>query len=607
MERRTILSVANRFPLPRQVWRVIDSRTLEAKRADYRISRLLFARVWRLTKPFWARKEHWRWWVLMIVLLAMTPGWAALNFWLAHVNADMTNAIIAKERTEYTKLFWLVTSIGFATWAIQVVMNYMDSLLNVRWRAWLTDWMVTRYLHRRTYYDIALREDLDNPDQRMQEDTSPFITVMSSIPRQIIGQVMSLITGSIIIASISMAMTWYVVGYAVISTIVTLVLYTPMIRLNFDSTVAEADLRYGILHVRDNAETVAFYRGEETEHKQIGGRLATAVRTKLAILLYELKMGGVNMAMSQLWSLAPFFLIAPLFFEGKIEYGTIAMAVTAATQMLAALTVLTQFIPQVAGMAPRAVRLAQILERFDALDEEHVRGAAHEITTRRGSGIALCDVCLETPGGEQRLVQHLSLVVAPGRHLLIDGQTGVGKSSLLRTMAGLWWRGSGTLVMPDMQHCLFLPQKPYMILSDLRSQLLYPHGRAGITDDELQLYLERVNLPHLIEKHGGLDAIRDWAKVLSLGEQQRIGFARVLVARPEYVFLDEATSAVDINTEHILYTLVAGTGATFISVGHRPSIVAFHVDVLRLFPGGRWDVMPAQHALLPDKPSAAVV
>jgi len=346
-------------------------------------------------------------------------------------------------------------------------------------------------------------------------------------------------------------------------------------------------LRYGILHVRDNAETVAFYRGEMAERTQILDRLRTAVIKNLISIRYQLKLMSVTAGFSIVWSAVPYFLLVPLFFSGKIEYGSIAQGAAAAGQVLRALEVFINFLPTVSAAAPHAVRLAEIQERFEAMDAERGDPSIARLTLRQGPEVRLDHVSLETPGGEQSLVQDLSLRLPLGDHLVIIGQTGVGKSSLLRAMAGLWHRGRGSIEMPAPDQCLFLPQRPYMILADLRSQLMYPHGRE-IGDESLRVILRQVCLPDLIEKHGGLDAVRDWGKVLSLGEQQRIAFARILVSRPSYVFLDEATSAVDLTTEARLYEMLAASGASFVSIGHRVSILDYHTHALRLSPGGTW-------------------
>ncbi len=566
----------------------MDARSLNVDPADYKISRKLFARLWRLTRPYWAQPGHWRPRLLLFGVLALAPAMTGLMAWTQILTKDMTNALVAKDHAHYTVFFMSTLGVGALYVVAELLMSYWSAVLNVEWRQWLTDYMVSRYLQKRTYYDIALSEDLDNPDQRIQEQIPPFINVIALIPRMLLTQVLQLVTGGVIIASVSRTMMLYVIGYAVIQTLVTLLMYTPLIRLNFDNTVAEADLRYGILHVRENAETVAFYRGEASEQAQIDSRLAKVTRTKLAVLIYQMKTSGVLQALNVIWQAMPFFLIAPLFFQDKIQFGAIAMATVAAGSMLSALTSLGNFIPILTSAAPGAVRLAQILERFDAMDAARTRDDAPTIALARGDTLEISGLSLETPGGEQRLVRDLNLRLTPGQHLIVVGQTGVGKSSLLRAMAGLWQRGSGVLTMPPGEQCMFLPQRPYMILSDLRSQLLYPNMRDDVTDAELQQVLQQVCLPDLLDQHGGMEAVRDWGRVLSLGEQQRIGFARALISRARYVFLDEATSAVDIATEAVLYGLLQAANVTYVSVGHRETILAFHDQALCLYPDGSY-------------------
>ena len=583
-------------PEPRRSEDEIRAASLKRLRVDprsYRIRPLLFKRIWRLAKPYWTRPGAWGSWLVYALLLGISGATASLWAWSTSVTADLTNAIVQKNPALAWSLVWLfalVYSIGFLVLALAA---FIDSRLELHWRRWLTRYLVERYLKRRTYYDIALREDLDNPDQRMQEDVLPFVHIVTNFPRRVITNLMMMVAGGAILASVTSGMFWFVLGYAVLQTISTLLVYTPTIKQNFELTVAEADLRYGILHVRDNAETVAFYRGEYAEARQIEERLSTTVGKQRTLINYRVFIEMVNTAMGCLWQVGPYFLLLPLFFADRIEFGAIAQATMAASAMVGALSLLSNYLPEVTAAAPRAVRLAEILERFDALDETIDNSSLDRVRVQEGTNVQLSNVSLETPGGEQALLKELSVALEPGQNLVIIGQTGVGKSSVLRAMAGLWSRGSGHLTMPPAEQCLFLPQRPYMILADLRSQLLYPHGDASrVSDEEIAEALARVRLPDLVAKHGGLDMARDWAKVLSLGEQQRIGFARILISRPKFVFLDEATSAVDVETEAHLYGVLRRCGATWVSVGHRETILRHHEWALQLLPGGSWKLMP---------------
>lgn len=569
-----------------------DAATIRVDPRDYRLDGRLARRIWKLTKPYWSRKEHWKSWVLLAFGILIGPLWAYYNFRVAQITAEQANLLVGKDEPQWHSIFWLLFFLTLGRWAYDQTLNVLNMLVQMQWYRWLTDWMVARYLQSKTYYDIGLKGDIDNPDERIQTNALPFVQAVIGFPTRVLGTFLGIATNGILLTQVTSAMTMFVIVYSTVGLMLQLVIYWPLIRKNFDLVAANADFRFGLLRVRENAETIAFFRGEDMEAKQVQGRIRRVVRRQLSIFYYQTWTGVITQFFGDVWTIAPLFLVYPLYFSGKIEFGIIALATSAASQMRASIMQLQDYVPFLAGIAPSVVRMSQIVERCEEL-EAHASRAETQIQIRRDNRIELHDVCFETPGGEQKLAQNVSLEIAPGESLIIIGQTGVGKSSLLRTMAGLWTRGNGMMVMPPADEMMFVPQRPYMMLGDLRTQLLYPNGRPDMTDDELQSVLERVCLPDLIEKAGGLDTQCDWSKVFSLGEQQRVSFARILISEPSFVFLDESTSAVDVPTEARLYRTLIETGVTFVSVGHRETILRFHDRALRLMVGGEWEILEA--------------
>jgi putative ATP-binding cassette transporter len=351
----------------------------------------------------------------------------------------------------------------------------------------------------------------------------------------------------------------------------------------------EADYRFGLIRIRENAEAIAFYRGEGEEERELGRRFGALFQNFKELIRFTLGLNFFQYGYSLITLGLPSVIIAPRVLAGELEVGRVVQAAGAFSAILAALTVFVDNFDSLSKFAAGIDRLHGFERALEA-PTEPVDG---RIELGVGPRIELERVTVRTPHHGRVLVNELSLSVRPGEGLLIVGPSGGGKSSILRALAGLWEGGSGRIVRPPAERLLFLPQHPYMILGTLRDQLSYPGCERPFDETALRHALDAVNLPDLEARCGGFDHAVHFDKVLSVGEQQRLAFARVLLRRPEYVMLDEATSALDGANEAALYEKLKGDGTTIVSVSHRPALLRYHEQVLELDGRGGYRLEPA--------------
>lgn len=550
---------------------------------------------WLLGKPL---KNRWQQWVLLAVVLLLSVAVTGINVGFSYVGNFFTNALVKKQQ-DAAYLFVGVYFVGFLV-AIPIIAfyGYVQDYLGLRWREWMTNDLMGRYFQKRAYYDIETAREIDNPDQRISEDIRSFTRTTLSFLLIILGSVMDLVSFSGILWSKSTLLVTVVLAYSVLGTLLTVVIGRRLVKLNFNQLKYEADFRYGLVHVRDNAESIAFYRGESQESKQLGQRFANALKNFNLLIGWQRNLGFFTSAYRYIPVVLPYLVLFPQYFGNQIEYGDMVQANFAFSQVYASLSIIVSQIESITGFAAGVDRLSDFKESVEEQSQDSsVAGIPSTIQLEESTQVHLNQISLFPPNSNRVLIQDLSLTLNPSESLVIVGPSGVGKSSLLRAIAGIWHAGKGTISRPNLEEMMFLPQRPYMILGSLRSQLLYPDIHHTVSDAELLGLLAQVNLAELSERVGGLDAELDWADVLSLGEQQRLAFARLFLSQPRYAVLDEATSALDIRNEEVLYAKLHDSEVTYISVGHRPSLLRYHQQVLELQGDAKWRILPTAEYL----------
>ena len=566
--------------------------------------------AWRLSKPYFTRSEERRTaWLLLAAVIAMRLFLVGMEVVLSFWNNAFFTSLQEKDWDSFINLllFWKITPSGMilpgfcGVAAVYIVIAvyriYLTQWLQIRWRTWMTRQFLDEWLADRAYYRISLISPSDersgigteNPDQRIAEDLRAFIGDGVAGMRgvlflgiDLLSNVVSLVSfitilwslsGPLEVAGFSIPgyMVWVALIYAVAGTVATHYVGRPLALLNFRKQRVEADFRFSLVRLRENTEGVALYGGEAEEKHGLMARFEALALNWWQLMQRYKFLTALTAGYGQVASVFPIVVAAPRYFAGQIPLGALTQTAGAFGQVQGAMSWFVDSYADIAAWRATVERLSTFhraieMARAKAGEGVHVGRPAED-------GYSLRGATLELPGGEA-LLQDADLTLRPGESVVISGRSGSGKSTLFRALAGIWPFGRGE-VHRTSGHAMFLPQRPYLPLGTLRHVVTYPSPADSASDDAVREALEAVGLASLVHR---VDEEENWGQRLSGGEQQRLALARALLARPDWLFLDEATASLDPEAEASLYRLLQKRlpDTTLVSIAHRPAVAAFH-------------------------------
>jgi len=623
----------------------------------------------KMAMPYFKEEKSAR--VLLAVVIGFTLLNSGVSVGFSYLGRDFWTALSSKNADNFYPLLQkYVLALAGGT-PVSVLYKFYRDKLAMEWRSWMTKRTLDMFEARRNFYELETKSDIDNPDQRIAEDARAFTRVSLDFSITLLTSIIDLASFSTILYSIYPELFAAILIYAGFGTGCTLVLGNKLVGINFEQLQREANFRFSLVRMRENAESIAFYGGEQIEMKEIKKRFQGAIDNSFRLISTQRNLELFTVAYRYMVQVIPAWVVAPLYFKGKIELGVVSQSYGAFNHILSDLSIIVNQFEGISSFSAGIGRLGDFIEAMESNMHKEAGGGAevqnatstwntvswwdafktaislrsfhqgdpsslslvwnamkdgilpmsvqehkHDISFLRqekegteagvgqdkgirsiilpGEVVKIKQLTLKTPDSSRVLIRNLNLEVDKGQHLLIVGNSGAGKSSLLRAIAGLWTAGDGEITRPPPGETFFLPQRPYCTLGSLREQLLYPQrpGSADKTlpsDEELLQILHKVKLPDLAPRlsakdgGNGLDSVRDWSSMLSLGEQQRLAFGRLLANSPRVAILDEASSALDLVSEKSMYELLESIPhLTYISVGHRPSLLHYHDTKLKL-------------------------
>jgi putative ATP-binding cassette transporter len=557
--------------------------------------------VWRLVAPYFRSEDRWAGWLLLGALVATELSLVAIDVLINHWNARFFNALQDRNWDSFVSelIYYCILAAIFIVLAVYQL--YLNQWLQIRWRTWMNKTYMDHWLTGANHYRMQLLGDTaDNPDQRIADDIRLFVEKTLEIGVGLLSAVVTLSSFVFILWTLSAQapftlfgtevavpgyLVWAALLYAVVGTVLTHLVGRPLIGLNFRQQQYEADFRFGLVRVRENSEQIALLEGERAEGARLSDRFRKVITNWHAIMLRQKRLTFLTAGYRQLSVVFPYVVVSPAYFSGAIQLGGLTQTASAFSSVERSLSFFITIYRTLAEW--RAV-----VERLDGFDRAiaEAQVAAYtppviEVRTQKGQpGIEIDDLAVRLPAGTP-LVAADDVVFGPGDRVLVTGPSGSGKTTLFRAIAGVWPFGSGAVLAPKDAKVMVLPQRPYFPIASLGGAISYPAERVTFSQERLAEVLVAVGLPRMVER---LEEEAHWNRLLSLGEQQRLGIARAILHAPDYLFLDEATASLDEDSEAMLYRLLHGrlAGTTIVSIGHRATLQAFHRRRLALVRDG---------------------
>lgn len=553
---------------------------------------------YKLIKPYFISEHKRTAWTLLLAIIALCFAYVYV---LTLLNKWNNTFYTALQEYQTDVIFSALKDFSFLAACyifVAVYSFYLEQMLEIKWRTYLTEQFVSKWLEQRTYYLLQLtHKDTDNPDQRISEDIRLFTNITLTLGMgfmRALGVFIAFVfilwnmSGTVKLPLVNITINGYLVYialiYATLGTAVAHLIGRKLVGLNYIQQQYEANFRYAMVRLRENSENIAFYRGEKKEKLTFINYFTDVIGNFWEILKKRKQLTWYNSIYSQIAIIFPFLVLMPRYLSKEIRLGGLMQIAAAFGKVQESLSFFVDAYARIAEWQAVIDRLHGFEQDMQAMRELDHKQIEFDRTANNKLQLEQLTVLLPS---DKLLIKNLNLQLNSGDNLLVKGGSGTGKSTLMRTLAGLWLFGEGRINCVPAEQMLFLPQRTYLPLGSLRAAVIYP-GHKDVTDSMVKLALNTVGLDHLLDE---LERVADWSRMLSLGEQQRIAIARAILLKPQWLFLDEATSALDTELEAKVYTALQQIpGVTLISVAHKPTLTRFHSKELRLLGEGNWSV-----------------